>query len=259
MYDNIEPSKCDPPGTFREVVAHPGGHHRAIEKAIIMEHRFAFVFWMKWKQALQQRDWLHQRAPTLITIDWHRDLVPPDRNQKERLEQLDPANLSDVANYVWAQFDQTNDGHILCAAWLNLIGDIILLKNSAGEMQDTFRDRDGNQHQIFEFREFDRFEAFLTQRDDHNIFLDIDLDYFIHGKGNVFYPGTFEPYSETEIEAVINRESLAFSYLLSRIDGLTIAQEPSYCGGIANSCRIMNVVNNQLFDDQNNWKHLKNS
>lgn len=258
MYNNREPYKCDPPGTFREVVPHPGGQNRVIEKAIMMEHRFAFVFWMKWKKALQQRDWLRQPAPTLVTIDWHRDLAPPEDHQKRKLEKLDLSNLSDTANFVWAQFDQTNDGHILSAAWLNLIGDIILLKNSAGPLRDTFIDREDNHHQVFEFREYKRFEEFLTGRDDKNIFLDIDLDYFIHGKGNTFYPGTFEPYSEEEIRSVINNRSPAFTYLLPRVDGLTIAQEPSYCGGIANSCRILNVVNNQLFDTRNNWKHLDN-
>ncbi|WP_372633410.1 hypothetical protein [Fodinibius sp.] len=259
MYRNSEPSKCDPPGTFREVVAHPGGYNRVIEKAIMMEHRFAFVFWMKWKRALQQRSWLRQPAPTLVTIDWHRDLAPPEDHHKRQLEKLDPSNLSDTANYVWAQFAHTNDGHILSAAWLNLIGDIVLLKNAAGPLRDTFTDREDNSHQIFEFRTYKRFEEFLTGRDDHNIFLDIDLDYFIHGKGNVFYPGTFKPYSETEIKAVIDHQSPVFDYLLPRTDGLTIAQEPSYCGGIANSCSILKVVNNQLFDDHNNWKHLENS
>lgn len=257
MYENIESSTCDPPGTFREAIPHPGGYERAIEKAVIMEHRFAFFFWMKWKQALQDQDWLKQEAPTLVTIDWHRDLGPPDHQMKEQLQALDRNNLSDVANFVWAKFDQTNDGHILCAAWLNLIGDIILLKNSAGEMQDTFTDRFGNEHGIYEFRKPERFEDFLLQRDDQNLFFDIDLDYFIHGKGNVFYPETFEPYSAEEIKAVIDNQSPTFNYLLPRIDGMTIAQEPSYCGGIANSCRIMEVVNTQLFDERNNWRHLE--
>ncbi|HLR25135.1 MAG TPA: hypothetical protein VK112_04655 [Fodinibius sp.] len=257
MYEHIRPHKCDPPSTFREVIRHPGGHDRAIEKAIMMEHRFAFVFWMKWARALQQRGWLNQRAPTLVTIDWHRDLAPPEEEQKEDLASLDPANLSDAANFVWARFDQTNDGHILCAAWLDIIGDIILLKNSAGEMQDSFTDKNGEEHRIFEFREVDRFSEFLLQRDDANIFFDIDLDYFIHGKGNVFYPGTFAPYTADEIKAVIDNKSPAFNYLLPRIDGMTIAQEPSYCGGIANSCRIMEVVIGQLFDPHNNWRHLE--
>src|SRR5699024_11742683 len=105
MSKKIQPVKYDPPGTFREVVAHPGGYDRAIEKAIIMEHRFAFVFWMKWTHALQQRGWLNQRAPTLVTIDWHRDLAPPEAEQKKDLAELNPTNLSDVANFVWARFD----------------------------------------------------------------------------------------------------------------------------------------------------------
>lgn len=257
MYDNKEPLKCDPPGTFREVIVHPGGHDRVIEKAVIMEHRFAFFFWMKWKRALKKRNWLEQPAPTLITIDWHRDLAPPPDDQKKRLKKLRYANLSDISNYVWAQFDQTNDGHIFCAAWLNLIGDIILLKNSAGEMQDSFTDSGGNNHTIYEFREYNRFEDFVCNRNDQNIFLDIDLDYFIHGKGNVFYPGTFEPYSEEEIKSVVDYDHPVFKHMLPNIDGLTLAQEPSYCGGIANSCYIMKIVNEQLFDEQNDWRHLK--
>jgi len=124
-------------------------------------------------------------------------------------------------------------------------------------MQDSFIDKDGEEHRIFEFREVDRFAEFLLQRDDANIFFDIDLDYFIHGKGNVFYPGTFEAYTEDEIKAVIDNSSPTFKYLLPRIDGFTIAQEPSYCGGIANSCRIMKTITTQLFDERNNWRHLK--
>jgi hypothetical protein len=259
MYKNIEPKHCDPPGTFREVIPHPGGHNRAVEKAIIMEHRFAFCFWLKWKRALQNKGWLQQQAPTLVTIDWHRDLGPPTDELKEQLNTLDQENLSDVSNFVWAKFDQTNDGHILCAAWLNLIGDIILLKNSAGPMENQFADRFGNEHTIREFRELEQLQQYLQQRDDHNIFLDIDVDYFIHGRGNIVYPDTFEPYSSEEIKAVIDHKNDLFRYILPRIDGMTIAQEPSYCGGIVNSCRIMEVINSQLFDSQNNWKHLMDS
>lgn len=256
MYKNKEPLKCDPPGTFREVIPHPGSEDRAIEKAIIMEHRFAFFFWMKWHNELRAKDWLHQPTPTLVTIDWHRDMAPPPEEQKKRLQQLDQSNLSDVANYVWARFDQTNDGHILCAAWLNLIGDIILLKNSASEMQDTFIDCNKNEHTIYEFRDYSRFEDFLLQREDKNIFFDIDLDYFIHGKGSTLYPETFERYTDEEIKNIIGYNKAGFQHILPKIDGMTIAQEPSYCGGIANSCHIMKVVHSQLFDQENHWKHL---
>jgi hypothetical protein len=222
-----------------------------------MEHRFAFFFWMKWKRELEKRNWLEQPAPTLVTIDWHRDLAPPPDDQKKGLKKLRDANLSDISNYVWAQFDQTNDGHILCAAWLNLVGDIILLKNSAGEMQDSFTDAGGNDHTIYEFREYNRFEDFVCSRNDQNIFLDIDLDYFIHGKGNRFYSDDFRRYTDREIKEIIAPDQPVFKHLLPKVEGLTIAQEPGYCGGIVNSCQIMKIVNEQLFDEQNDWKHLK--
>lgn len=256
MNDNVEPFSCSPPGTFYEPVPHPRGSDRMIEKAIIMEHRFAFVFWMKWCQRLREEAWLKQSAPTLITIDWHRDLAPPDNDLKEQLIDLDLSNLSDVSNFVWARFDQTNDGHILCAAWLNLIGDIILLKNTGGQQQDIFTDVNDEKHTIFEFREFEQFEEFLRQRDNQNIFFDIDLDYFIHGKGNRYYSDDFSRYSDEEIKQVIDPDTPVFQHILPNIDGMTIAQEPGYCGGIRNSCHIMEVIHSQLFNEQNNWKHL---
>lgn len=257
MYENIEPYNCNPPGTFCKVIPHPAGDNRTIEKAVIMEHRFAFVFWMKWLNMLKEINCLQQPAPTLITIDWHRDLAPPPEDQKKRLKKINQDNLSDVSNYVWAQFDQTNDGHILCAAWLNLVDDVILLKNTGAQMQDRFVDIYDNKHTIFEFREYQAFEEFLLQRDDENIFFDIDLDYFIHGKGSSSYSENFSIYSDEDIRQIINPEKPAFQHILPKIDGLTFALEPSYCGGIANSCKIMEIVNSQLFDKKNHWHHLK--
>jgi len=256
MYDNVNPKECNPPGTHCETVAHPGGGEATIEKAVIMEHRFAFFFWMKWYHRLRKQDQLNQ-PPTLLTIDWHRDLAPPNESQKEELRRLNPDNLSDVANFVWAQFDQTNDGHVLSAAWLNLIGDIILLKHSASEMQETFTDHQGNEHEIFEFREYEPLRDFLQKRDDQRLFLDIDLDYFIHGKGTREGPQSddFQTYSKSEIKRIIDPSNALFKYLLPRLDGLTIAQEPAFCGGIYNSSRIMEVVDHQLFDEHNRWRH----
>ena len=255
MYENIQPHNCNPPGTFTAPVSHPNGSDRTIEKAVIMEHRFAFFFWMKWHNQLAEKRDL-KKPPTLLTIDWHRDLAPPPNEQKKQLQELDQSNLSDVANYIWAQFEQTNDGHILCTAWLNLIGDIILLKNSAETMQDTFVDKDGDEHTIYEFRYYNEFEEFMLQREYEHYFFDVDLDYFIHGKGSRHYSEDFERYSDDEICSVVNSQSPAFQHFLPKVEGLTIAQEPGYCGGILNSCHIMNVFHEQLFDDHDSWKHL---
>ena len=256
MYDNIEPTGCNPPGTHLEAIPHPNGSDRSMEKAIIMEHRFAFFFWMKWRNQLAERDQLNQPAPTLVTIDWHRDLAPVPEDQKESLQKLDQQNLSDVANYVWAQLAQTNDGHILCAAWLNLIGDVVLLQNTTQYQESSLTDMNGNEHRIYEINDYDQFQQFMQQRDDQNIFFDIDLDYFVHGKGKRYYSDDFERYTDEEIKAVMNYQNPVFQHLLPKVDGFTIAQEPGYCGGIVNSCTIMNAVHRQLFDGQNNWRHL---
>jgi hypothetical protein len=238
----------NPPGTYLETLPHPDGSDRAIEKAILMEHRFAFFFWMKWANRLRDSLAPNYSPPTLVTIDWHRDLAPPSDTLKEELLKLDPSDLSGAAKYVWENFEQTNDGHIRCATWLNIVGDIILLKNSAGEMQDTVSDHQGNEHNIYEFREFDRFQDFMLSRNDQHLFFDIDLDYFVHGKGFQSYSDDFRRYSDDEIKAVVNCNLPAFQHMLPRTKGITIAQEPGYCGGIRNSCQILEVVHNQLFD-----------
>ncbi|NGP88825.1 hypothetical protein [Fodinibius halophilus] len=256
MYENVDTQNCHPPGTFCRQLPHPSGDDRTIEKAVIMEHRFAFFYWLKWTNSLRDNGLLTQSPPTLVTIDWHRDLAPTPDDQKKRLLELDQSNLSDVSNYVWAQFDQTNDGHILCATWLNLVGDVILLKNSAEDMHDVVTDHDGNKHHIHEFRSFDRFQEFMLERDDKNIFFDVDLDYFIHGKGKRYYSEDFKRYSDKEITQVIDPKLPIFQHIFPKIDGITLAQEPGYCGGIVNSCKIMEVIHSQLFGDENNWRHL---
>ncbi|PAU94760.1 hypothetical protein CK503_04610 [Aliifodinibius salipaludis] len=254
MYENIEPNSCNPPGTHLEEVAHAADPNRSIDKAIIMEHRFAFFFWMKWRNLLSNKGLLKQPAPTLVTIDWHRDLAPVPDEQKATLEQLDQNNLSDVSNYVWAQLDQTNDGHIFCAAWLNLIGDIILLQNTTDYQESTFIDKEDNEHGVYEFQDFEQFQEYMTSREDENIFFDVDLDYFIHGKGKQRYSENFRRYSDDEIKQIIAPGHPVFEYMIPRIDGITLAMEPGYCGGIVNSCQIMDVFHSQLFDDQNEWK-----
>lgn len=62
-----------PLGTYYDIISHPVDRRRAIEVAIVQDHRFAFFYWLKWrnKQA-EQPD-----PPTLISLDWHQDLAQP--------------------------------------------------------------------------------------------------------------------------------------------------------------------------------------
>ncbi|TYP93648.1 hypothetical protein LX73_1357 [Fodinibius salinus] len=257
MYENVDPQNCNPPGTFLTKLPHPANSNRSVEKAVIMEHRFAFFFWMKWRNQLQdiQSD---QQAPTLVTIDWHRDFAPPTDKQKKSLLQLDQSNLSDVSNYVWARFAQTNDAHIRCATWLNLVGDVILLKNTAEEMHQTIMDHEGREHTFYEFGDFERFQNFILDREDQHIFFDIDLDYFIHGKGKRHYSEDFSRYTDEEIKTVIDPQQPVFQHILPKCEGITLAQEPGYCGGMLNSAHIMTVIYEQLFAANGDWPQLQN-
>lgn len=246
----------DLPGAYREVLSHPNGKNDSIEMAIIMEHRFAFFYWMKWKRSVEKNKPLFKPAPTLVTIDWHQDLAWPSDSEKEELEQLDQENLSDVSNFVWAGLNQNNDGHILAGAYLNIIGDVVVLKHQGVENSNTYLDIFNNPHSISEFKDLNNFSKYILGINDKTIFFDIDLDYFFHGEGNHNELDSFDRYTDSEIQEIIDPNSPLFQFLFPKIQGLTIALEPHFCGGILNSCSIMKVIYNQLFDSRGKWKHL---
>lgn len=107
-----------PPGSYYDIVAHPIDRRRAIEVAIVQDHRFAFFYWLKWrnKQAGQRN------PPALISLDWHQDLAQPCDLECEWLSTLDTADYKAVGYFCWDKLHALNDGHILAAAYLNLIG-----------------------------------------------------------------------------------------------------------------------------------------
>lgn len=241
-----------PPGTHVETVTHPSGEHdRDIELAVFKDHRLSFFFWLKWTRALRAS------PPLLVTIDWHRDLAPPNDKECKRLEELNQTDLTAVARFASEDLDPHNDGHVLSAAWLNLIGDVILLKNYGLDQKETYCDRAGNEHKILEFKNLQDLYLELGGREKKRIYLDIDLDYFIRNKVSPYQRAGVELYSDDEIQDLVNPNGELFKILLPSLAGITIATEPRYCGGIRNSNHILKVVMDQLFDEGLNWKHLK--
>src|SRR3989339_636000 len=109
-----------PANTDYQIITHPSGDLSiSIEIALFNEHRFAFYYWIKWKNEKKSN-----RIPDLITFDWHQDLFYPNETEKNELNNLDIKKLGDVSYYSWAKLNPQNDGHILAATYLNQLNNI---------------------------------------------------------------------------------------------------------------------------------------
>lgn len=237
--------------THEYKLAHPGGNRRdEIELAIFRDHRFSFYYWMKWARKSDGA------PPALVTIDWHRDLAPPSEADQKALDRISEAGLPEIWRFTETELDPHNDAQVLSAAWLNLIGDIVLLKNYGMKQEETCSDRNGDMHRILEFEIYESFSAEILSRDDHRIYLDIDLDYFVKNKVAPHQRKDVRLYADKEIREIINPDNKLFRYLFNRIEGITIATEPRYCGGIGNSSHLLKVVLERLFTPGMDWKHL---
>lgn len=251
MHEHPDVDNLMPPGTYLEMLDHPSGDSRTMELAIFKEHRFAFYFWNRWTNNLNTLS-----APTLITIDWHRDMAPPSGVEKEALEQLSRTEVDKVSEFIWSKLDSHNDSHVLSAAYLNIIGDILLLKNYGDETESVYRDYQNNKHLIREFREPKHLERAVAEQQSGPYYLDLDLDFFVKGKIFSHQMKEVEPYSREEIAELIDPDSKLFQTLFQKLEGITMATEPRYCGGILKSNRILKHVMKQLFTDDLQWKHL---
>ncbi len=241
-----------PPGTYLEQLPHPGGEEpKELEIAIFKEHRFAFYFWNRWKE-FGNRD----SAPSLATIDWHRDLAPPSAKARDELDELDLSDPKEIAEFMWSDLDTHNDSHLLSAAYLNLVGDVCLLKNYGTPQESDFTDSYGNRHRIREFTNLRDFEDGVLKKDGAWI-LDIDLDFFVKGKVQSHQLKDVHIYGDREIGEVIDGESPLFRHLFPRLEGITIATEPRYCGGILKSNHILKMALRQLLTEDLRWKHLE--
>src|SRR5690606_13372106 len=180
-----EPENITPPGAFVDSYVHPfDKKNKSIEKAVIKEHRFAFFYWMKWYKKLTEEGDL-DNPPLLVSIDWHTDLTTSESEQED-LNEVDSYNMADLALFCWGKMNPNNDGQILAAAYMNIIGDIVLLKRQHsidGLEGEPFVDKYGNPHNIYEFNDVKEFEKHLIGRKENKVFFDIDLDYFITNIG----------------------------------------------------------------------------
>lgn len=197
--------------------------------------------------------------PLLVTIDWHQDLAPPSEQEMEELGRLNLSDDNEVHEFCRDRMNPFNDGHILSAAWLGIISDIVVICKQRFRSLDQFRDYGGNTHSIRKFTTFDIAYAEIGKYD--RVILDIDLDYFTESES--FRGGDpdvrLDP--DEEIRSVLNPHSDFFQSVFNRFLGMTIATEPGFCGSLENARHVLAILNDQFFnapltDPECNWKHL---
>ncbi|MBD2769375.1 hypothetical protein IC235_15915 [Hymenobacter sp. BT664] len=248
-----------PPGCRKEILTHPSGDGRVVEVALFQEHRYAFYYWLNWTRESKQ-----VAPPCLVSLDWHQDLGYPGDIEQEWLDKLDQTDNAAVAGFCWASLPGNNDGQIMAAAYLNLIGNVYVhCRDGNGDDWDDehFEDKFGNSHIVRKFKTPQQLEAALFASNEQAVYFDIDLDFFTYRNhfsegGNSF---TYMP--KAKIVKLLAADAPLIQWIFSRLAGFTIATEPEFCGGISKSNKLLDILNKlyftpDLFHDECEWKHL---
>lgn len=249
-----------PPGCASEYVDHPNPHFRntrSVEVGFVMEHRFAFCYWLKWKRELRRSRYTGQMTdddlfapPDLVTWDWHDDCGGTVDVIEKQLLNLDQDNDQEIALYAWAGLRPMNDGHIYPAVWLNALGNVyIVQKQHRNCRRETHAvtDRYGNEHHVFYFRSLSDFaKAFERTNTGAGVIWDVDLDYFTRGRSvddQCYTP----PMSGEDIHEMLAADTAWMPLILSDLKGITIALEPQYTGGLSISLELYRHWESALF------------
>lgn len=245
-----------PPGCKSGVLSHPSGEDEAIELALFQDHRYAFFFWSKWTRKANAKT-----PPALVSLDWHEDLAAPCEGERKDLKRLDQSKTRDLALFCWEGLNPNNDGHILAAAYLNLIGDIYVVRKQDGESAESFRDAHGNAHNVHCFDTFTELTESLSQSQVERVYFDIDLDYFTESPDPCGGGSDVELVADDEVRRTIDPRGPLMRWLFKRLAGMTIATEPEFCGGIVQSNHLLSLISETLFDpqilaDDSAWLHL---
>ncbi len=245
-----------PPGTYYDIVPHPSDLNSSTEIAIVQDHRFAFFYWLKW---VKGEDAL-PTPPSLISFDWHLDLAAPCELECEWLRALDTSNFREIALFCWDKLHCLNDGHILAAAYLNIIGDIHVVQKQDEPTSDHFKDYEGRIHEIYCYDSVSALVAALSDREYSSAILDIDLDYFTESPDKCGGGENITLTPDTDIRSLLEPGGELLSWVMPRMRGMTIATEPEFCGGLVNSNHLFSVVNDSLFHPQlcshrPRWRH----
>lgn len=252
------------PNCIEEILNHPSGKSDTIRLALFNNHRFAFYFWNKWRLKCFE-DYGYYKNVDLITYDWHQDLAGPVDLEKERLNKLTLDNLFEVNFYTSYKLDPLNDNHILSAAYLDIINDIWVLcrqgKFESHWEDKIFTDCNGKIHRIRKFKTEEELKKALFHSKVENVFFDIDLDYFTLNN-NLDFEGKYKYMKNQEIKELLSLENDLIQWVFERVQGITIALEPEFTGGIRKSLKFLSIIEKLWFsksigNKSIEWNHLE--
>ena len=244
------PSFLTPLGAYESNLDNPFTKN-TLEVAVFHEHRIAFYYWALWAVGIEYKNPRISPPPTLVSFDWHEDTAAPDEIEQQELQSLNLKKRSEIAFFSWAMLNSSNDGHILSAAYLNLIADIFLVCKQEHDIHPPLVDIFGNIHQVYSFHNVkDMFDALKNHAGIDKVYFDIDLDYFTESSDPCGGGPESTLVPEDGIITTLDPQSDLMKFILSRLAGMTIAIEPGFCGGYSSAMNIYQTVEKTMFNGQ---------
>ncbi len=245
--------------------------HECVEIGFVVEHRFAFHYWIKAKQRLMydtsrgiRKTDEEFQPPDLITWDWHDDTGGSCDYIEDELAQLNQRDEQEVEFFCWAGLRPINDGHIAPAIWLNAIGNVYVLQKQRDSDGCTSESRDhmdryGRPRQIRYFRSPEEMaEVFEKTNSNSGVIWDVDMDYFTSEERVDDQP--YKPMvAKRTIKAMLSPKKAWMPLILRDLKAVTIALEPKYTGGLTRSLEIYRtwesaLLENPVWDKDCQWK-----
>ena len=266
--NNHEPQRKEPAGccgTWIERIVSGRSRSEGVPVGIVMEHRFAFWMWMRIKREMQYdshfQQWIPDKdflPPDLLTMDRHDDVGGESDCIKDELRRLNQDDENEVGFYCWAGLWASNAAQIAPAIWLNVINNVYVVLEEYEDDEELrrrpFTDRYGRRHWVTYVRTPEEFDVeWAESMAGDGLIWDIDLDYFTTSKDTGSRHVT-ERFADDAIAGLLDLDQEWLQMVLKSLQGVTIALEPEFTGGLDNSLHLLRqwekaVLTAPLFED----------